>query len=303
MGKFDMYKAVTERIIESLEAGVIPWEKPWVGTAGAWSRATGKPYALINQFMLEAGEYATMTQINAEGGKVKKGSKAKYVWEFYYKKVEETNEDTGEITEKYLPRQKYTRVFNIAEDTDLDVKYERSAPPTVGTFDSDFLWEVARDYITRSGVGISEAERSEAFYIPNIDIVAVPRRHQFARREEFYSTLFHELAHSTGHPSRLKRFNDGVSLTFGGEDYSREELVAEITACSILANYGFETSESFRNNVAYIQAWINMLKEDSKAIIRASAKAEQAFYMILGTDNPRGAVFEPNDNEVDESAE
>ena len=148
MGKFDMAKAVSERIIEMLETeGVIPWEKPWVGGAGAWSRATGKPYALINQFMLESGEYATMTQINAEGGKVKKGSKAKYVWEFYYKKVEETDEDTGEVEVKYLPRQKYTRVFNIAEDTDLSVKYEKALPPSVGTFSIDLLETVQRNYL------------------------------------------------------------------------------------------------------------------------------------------------------------
>lgn len=304
MGKFDMAKAVTDRIIELLETeGVIPWEKPWIGGAGAWSRATGKPYALINQFMLDAGEYATMTQINAEGGKVKKGTKAKYVWEFYYKKVEETDEDTGEITAKYLPRQKYTRVFNIAEDTDLEVKHEKALPPSGGVFTVAMLETVKNNYIERSGVSFDADTRASAYYVPNRDSVYVPKIDQFERAEEYYSTVFHELAHSTGHERRLNRFDCNTSLAFGSGDYSREELVAEITACAVLANYGFETSESFRNNAAYIQAWVRALKEDSKAIIKASAKAEQAFFMLLGTENPRGAVFEPNDNDVDESAE
>lgn len=286
MAKFDMYKTVTERIIQMLEAGQIPWEKPWTGGAGAWSRATGKYYTLINQLLLGPGEYATMSQINADGGHVKKGAKAKQVWMFYFRKIEETDEETGEVTTKFLPRQKYERVFNIEDDTDLEPKYNREVPAS-GIEPIEALEEIKTNYLTRCGVaGYSEALSSRAYYSPATDSVVVPKRDQFENIAEFYSTVFHELAHSTGHSSRLGRFECGAgAAAFGSEDYSREELVAELTTCSVLANMGVETSASFRNNAAYIQNWIQALKDDSKAIIRASAKAEAAYKLIMDIKN------------------
>ena len=295
MAKFDMAKVVTDRVIEMLESGKIPWEKPWVGRNGAWSRATGKYYCLINQFLLPAGEYATMTQINAEGGKVNKGAKAKQVWSFYYKRIEETDEETGEVEVKFLPRQRYERVFNIAEDTTLDVKYDREVEPS-GVEPLEALENIREDYVTRSGVGYAEVEGgTSAYYSPSFDKVVVPSKAQFNAVAEFYSTVFHELAHSTGHSSRLKRFEDNdTSACFGSEDYSREELVAELTACAVLANTGVETTSSFRNNAAYIQAWVNALKSDSKVLIKASAKAEAAYNLIMGIEN------DAEDESVDE---
>lgn len=285
MAKFDMYATVTERIIAMLENGVIPWEKPWIGESGAWSRATGKYYSLINQFLLDGGEYATISQINAEGGHVNKGAKAKQVWMFYFKRIEETNDETGEVEVKFLPRQKYERVFNIAEDTDLEVKHNKAVEPS-GVEPLRVLERIKEDYLTRNrGLEYREVIGNRAYYSPAMDSVVVPDKSQFNEVAEFYSTVFHELAHSTGHSSRLNRFTDNdTSACFGGEEYSREELCAELTACAVLANTGVETSSSFRNNTAYIQAWIKALKDDTKAIIRASAKAEAAFNLIMGIE-------------------
>lgn len=287
MGKFDMYATVTERIISILESGVIPWEKPWIGSCGAWSRATGKYYSLINQFLLPSGEYATITQINAEGGHVNKGAKAKQVWMFYYKRIEETDEESGEVEVKFLPRQRYERVFNIAEDTDLEVKHDKSGDEmAVGVEPITAVENVKNDYLTRfRGLEFREVMGNRAYYSPAMDTVVVPDKSQFNEVAEFYSTVFHELAHSTGHSSRLNRFADNdASACFGGEDYSREELCAELTACAVLANMGVETTSSFRNNAGYIQSWVNALKEDTKAIVRASAKAEAAFNLIMGIE-------------------
>ena len=283
MAKFDMYAEVTARIIKMLEEGSIPWEKPWVGTAGAWNRRDGKPYCLINQLLLPPGEYATRSEILSEGGHILKGSKQKQVWSFYFKRVEETDEQTGEITTKFLPRQKYTGVFNIATDTDLEVKRnvvhaENVVEPLA------VLEEIKQGYLDRSGVDFHETYSASAYYKPSIDMVVVPEKSQFENAAEFYSTVFHELGHSTGHKDRLNRFGNDTSLMFGSDDYSREELVAELTSCSILANTGMSTSSSFRNNAAYIQSWIGVLKEDSKAIIRAAAKAERAYNMIMGIE-------------------
>ena len=306
MAKFDMYAAVTERIIAMLEDGVIPWEKPWTGGNGAWSRSTGKNYSLVNQFMLEEGEYVTYSQMVKEGGKLKpnedgENPKAKQVWEFYYKRFDKEveNGETGEVETKavFVPKCKYTNVFNVEKDTTLTLKYDRRAEPN-GVEPLDALENIREDYVTRSGVTFEEHLSNEAYYSPIRDKVCVPLKEQFERVAEYYSTVFHELAHSTGHRTRLNRF-DGSIAFFGSEDYSREELVAELTACSVLANMGVETSSSFRNNAAYIQSWVQALKEDTQAIIRASAKAEAAFYLIMGMENPRSA--EPSDDAIAEA--
>ncbi len=284
MAKFDMYAEVTARIIKMLEAGEIPWEKPWVGSNGAWSREDGKYYCLINQLLLPPGEYATRERIFKDGGKILKGSKQKQVWSFYFKRVEETDETTGEIEVKFLPRQKYIGVFNVATDTDLEPKYHTETVETPAE-PLTVLEAVKNDYLERSGVLYNETYSSSAYYSPAADQVTVPSKAQFEETAEYYSTVFHELAHSTGHESRLKRFDCSLGVAaFGSEDYSREELVAELTSCAVLSYMGVSTRSSFRNNAAYIGAWVAKLKEDNKAIIRAAAKAERAYNLIMGIE-------------------
>ena len=295
MAKFDMYETVTARILEQLEQGSIPWLKPWTGGAGAWSRATGKPYSLLNQLMLPRGEYVTYTQLVEEGGELVKDENgktphAKQVWAFWYKPIkygEEVNEETGEVEDKIriIPKAKYYKVYNVATDTTLEVKYKYDELPAAGADAIAELEKIKTDYVARSGVKYSEEHSGEAFYSPIFDSVTVPCREQFTESAEFYSTVFHELGHSTGAPKRLNRFKVfDADAAFGSESYSREELVAELTACSILANMGVETATSFRNNAAYIQGWSKKLKEDKEAIIRASAKAEAAYNLIMGIE-------------------
>lgn len=294
MAKFDMYDTVTKRILEQLEQGACPWLKPWTGSSGAWSRATGKPYSLINQLLLPRGEYITYTELCEQGGELVKGEDGKaprayQVWAFWYKAIkygEEVNEDTGEVTDKIrlLPKAKYYKVYNVAEQTTLTVKWQKHEPQAGGGVEAiEALEAIKQDYIQRSGVGYLEELSGEAYYAPMLDRVVVPCREQFNKVAEFYSTVFHELGHSTGAPKRLNRFKIlDEDAMFGSEKYSREELVAELTACSILANQGVETATSFRNSAAYIQGWSKALKDDKEAIIRASAKAEAAYNLIMG---------------------
>ena len=294
MAKFDMYDTVTKRILEQLEQGEIPWLKPWTGGNGAWSRATGKNYSLLNQFMLPHGEDITYSQLVEEGGELVKDEngktpRAKQVWAFWYTAVkvgEKENPDTGEMEDKIIlrPKAKYYKVYNVEHDTTLDVKYNREEKPH-GVEPIEELEAIKQDYIDRSGVKYSEQLSGEAYYSPAFDSVVVPCREQYDKVAEFYSTIFHELGHSTGAPKRLNRFkiNDADSL-FGSENYSREELVAELTSCSILANMGVETKTSFRNSAAYIQGWSRKLKDDKEAIIRAAAKAEAAYNLIMGIE-------------------
>ena len=118
-----------------------------------------------------------------------------------------------------------------------------------------------------------------AFYSPSTDSVSVPRIEQYENPDEYYSTLFHEMVHSTGHVSRLNRFEDGVAA-FGNDDYSKEELVAEMGSCFLCGTIGISTDNSFRNSSAYIGSWLSKLKGDKRLVVTASSKAEAAIRYI-----------------------
>ena len=121
---------------------------------------------------------------------------------------------------------------------------------------------------------------SGAFYRPSDDSITLPQRNQFLSTSEYYSTAFHELTHSTGHKSRLNRLEK--TAFFGSEGYSKEELVAEIGAAALVNHAGLETPDSFRNNAAYIQNWLHVLKNDKRLIVSATGKTEKAVNLILG---------------------
>lgn len=277
----EIYEMITERITRELKKGKVPWLKPWTGSAGALSRQTGKPYSWLNQLAMPAGEYATFNQIKKEGGKVNKGAKSYPIvfWKLYTKEVENAE---GETEEKTIPVLRYYRVFNIEEDTDLEPKRTVENIETAHTIDE--LERVKNGYINKYNIGFTEEEGDRAFYVPALDSVTVPKMEQFPKTAEYYSTVFHELAHSTGHKSRLNRLN--MTAHFGTCDYSREELVAELTACGIMHEMGEETSSSFRNSTAYIQSWLKALENDSKMIVWASGRAEKAFDMIMSSAEP-----------------
>ena len=113
---------------------------------------------------------------------------------------------------------------------------------------------------------------------------------QFDTINGYYDTAFHESVHSTGHPKRLNRTMAGLSAAFGSEEYSKEELVAEIGACGILHELGLETDKTFRNNAAYIQSWLKALKNDKRMIVSAAGKAEKAINRIFGRNSEEKGV-------------
>ena len=279
----NIYEMVTARIIEQLEQGIIPWHKPWTGTAGAWSRSTGKPYSLLNQWLMPQGEYATFNQIKKEGGKVKKGENG-YPVVFFKPTVIETEDKNGEKVKKTVPLLKYYTVFNISEQVEgLEVKHsketvERHHEPLAE------LEAIKTDYLKRSGVEFYNLEQDKAYYSPVDDSIVLPLVEQFDSIEEYYSTAFHEMAHSTGHSTRLNRLNKLAA--FGSDDYGKEELIAEITAAAVLNEAGIETEKTIKNSAAYVQNWANAIKGDVKLIVHASSKAQKAFEMIM---NMQGA--------------
>ena len=277
---FDIYAAVTDRITQQLEAGCIPWQKPWGGMeGGAVSGTTGKPYSLLNQMILgKPGMYFTFNQIQKLGGRVRKGEKAQMV--VFWKQVpaKEVDKQTGEQREKLVPMLRYYSVFHLDQIDGLNIvpTAEPQKPATHTQAD-----EIISAYIQRSGVELEHRISDEAYYSPSADRVVLPMMEQFNSTGEYYSTAFHELTHSTGHRSRLDRLR--TTAHFGNESYSKEELVAEIGAAALMNYVGLETVSTLRNSAAYVQSWLAALRNDKRLIVTASGAASKAFEYITAT--------------------
>ena len=270
----DIYAEVTNRIIDQLDSGVIPWQKPWISSDCAVSHATGKPYSLLNQMLLgKSGEYVTFRQCQQEGGKVRKGEKAQMI--VFWKWIEQEDEETGE--KKQLPFLRYFNVFHIDQCEGLTAKHTQLLPNTASA--DQTAEEIIAGYVQRSGVRINREASDRAFYQPSTDSITLPLMAQFKTTAEYYSTAFHELTHSTDHAKRLNRLDN--TAYFGSEAYSKEELIAEIGASALVNVAGLETAKSFRNNAAYVQNWLTVLRNDKRFIVSAARKAEKAVQMIL----------------------
>lgn len=275
----DVYSMVTERIIKQLEQGYIPWRKPWASCLdGTFNRISRKPYSILNQLILEHdGEYATMRQWNEIGGRVKKGSKAEMVVFWKLQNRQEKN-DTGELVIKQVPILKYYNVFHISQVENV-LPLERTKDYETKPIEQ--AEQILNEYIGREHITLSVRASDRAFYRPADDTICLPSITQFEKAEEFYATAFHEAGHSTLKASRCNREAENQSAYFGNEDYSKEELVAEITSAAILHSIGIETPDSFSNSAGYIQSWLQVLRNDKRFIVSASSKAEKAVKYIL----------------------
>lgn len=293
---FDIYQEITDRIIAELKAGKIPWKKPWTGSAdGAISHLTGKAYSLLNQMLLrDPGEYVTYKQAQAEGGQVRKGSHGRMVVFWKILDRPQTDGTGGTVTDKdgntvfsHIPFLQYYTVFHLSDCDNLPAKWTKDTPettPTAAQIDASAA-KVFSDYITRSGVTFEESKQDRACYSPTYDRISLPLMNQFAATAEYYSTAYHEAVHSTGHKKRLDRFGPAQQIAaFGDEDYSKEELVAEIGASALVHTVGLETPASFKNSAAYVQSWLRVLQNDKKFIVSAAGKADKAMqYILTGT--------------------
>jgi len=144
---------------------------------------------------------------------------------------------------------------------------------------------VLADYSARAHVPIIHEKGDRAYFSPARDEIHLPLRDQFVRAAEYYSTAFHESVHSTGHEKRLNRLSKNTH--FGNEDYSKEELVAEVGAAILMNEVGIETKGSFRNSAGYIQNWLTALRNDSRMIVSAAGKAEKAVKLIMNMEDTK----------------
>jgi len=324
MNNKELAQKTVDRMIETINTtGYLPWTKPWTNgsrssvqildgytditiPARHWSRA-GKVYRGINIWLLnlsgKRGEWITFKQCQSEGGKIKKGAKGQTILYWQMLKKEDPNDidpDTGKAKIKTIPLLKYYTVFNVETDTEgLETKHHPDPEiiripqyhyaPVEGLDEADYhsaAEAIIAGYVARCQTLQLDCKgrSNEAYYAPYLDKVVVPNITQYDEPAEYYSTLFHELGHSTGHASRLNRFTgDAAAAAFGSESYSREELVAEITAASILNELGLESGNTFRNSAAYVKSWSEHIKNDPMMFVTACGKAEKAVDLILGT--------------------
>lgn len=300
----NVYEIITERILEQLKKGVIPWQKPWKTskTAGAlayfpcYPLGKKKPYDILNQMLLDfkPGHYATYPQITKLGGKVKKGEKSQVIAGWIYNKEERKNENGEVITDENgepLMKESFAlRYYNVfcveTQTTGIKVDDVVEIPEDDNAIIEPFekAENIIDAYVNGTGLKLTRDKTSNrAYYSPALDEVVVPHIAQFTEQAEYYSTLFHEITHSTMKANRCDREQDrkGKNVAFGFEEYSKEELVAELGAGTLVNICGLETESSFNNSASYIEGWSKKLKEQPKMIVYASAQAQKAIDFIL----------------------
>jgi antirestriction protein ArdC len=255
---------VVNKILEKLEEGTIPWSKPWLGQTINY--VTRKPYTGVNTLLLDrAGEYLTFNQIKKLNGKIKKGSKSNLI--VFYKVLED------EEKEKTFGMLRYYKVFHLDDVEGIESKLETNTNTDDKLENCEKVVEKYKD-----APQIKNIRGDDAYYKPSTDEVVLPKKEQFKSIEQYYGVMFHELAHSTGHEKRLNRLTKDAR--FGNTEYSKEELVAEITTTMICSTVGIE-NKTINNSVAYIKSWMEVIKADTNLIIQSANQAQKAYEYIV----------------------
>ena len=280
----NIYQIVTDKVVAQLEKGIVPWQKPWGGNpAYAINYVSRKPYSLLNQILLgeRQGEYLTYKQIQSLGGSIKKGAKSSFV--VFYTQVPVKNDKDEEIDTK--PMLRYYNVFHIDDREGISSKYADVEQPHHDPIQA--AEDIIKGYVDRENTlrFVNDRPSDRAYYSPVEDLVQVPMMEQYAEIGEYYSTSFHELTHSTMIGSRCNRKSAGQISLFGSEEYSQEELVAEMGAAMLCNIAGIDTEKVFKNSVNYIGSWLKKLKSDNRFVIRAAGQAEKAVKYITNQTN------------------
>lgn len=279
MSKRDAYQAVTDRVLALIDEGVAPWRKPWADQMPR-SMSTGKTYRGINLFLLDSGWWGTYKKIAEMGGQVRKGEKGSVAvfWRF----IDSTDADGNE---KKIPLLRYYRVFRHTQADWADGMPEKFSQSNLPGTDNERI--VAAEQIVTTYRKSENAPRFDAegwdraCYIPSTDAIQIPALEQFEASEHYYSTMFHEMGHSTGAASRLNREGVTDTVMFGSHRYAREELVAEMTAAMLMGQCGIEDA-TIESSAAYLKHWRDQIEADPRLIVKAAGEAQRAADHILG---------------------
>lgn len=269
----NVYEIITARILESLSSGVAPWRKPWRSEAPK-NLVSGKEYRGVNVFLLQASAFEssywlTFKQAKDLGGIIKRGERGCPV---VFWKVTEKEESNGKISKGFLLR--YFTVFNVEQTAGIE------APEDTTYNLLDPIEECERIVAGYPSPPRIEHGGGAAFYSPAQDRIQIPGRKIFTSLPEYYSTLFHELVHSTGTAHRLARKGVADPNRFASHEYSFEELIAECGAAFLCAEGGISPS-TIDNSAAYLGSWSKKLKSEPRWIIEAAGHASKAADLIL----------------------
>ncbi len=281
----NLYARVTDRIVADLEAGVLPWLKPWTGGQTGASvnrplRHNGEPYSGINVLLLwgdaidkgfSASTWMTYRQAAALGAQVRKGEKGSLVVYADRYTKDETGE-SGEAVERCIAFLRAYTVFNVEQ---IDGLPERYRPAPVVQTPALQPIAAAEDFFAASGA-VFRHGGDQAYYVPSADLIQLPRAEAFRDAESYAATKAHELIHWTGHEKRLAR---RFSKRFGDDAYAVEELVAELGSAFLCADLGV-TPEPRPDHASYLAHWLAVLKADKRAIFTAAAQAQKAAELL-----------------------
>lgn len=283
----DIYQAVTDRILELLDQGTVPWRQPIKNASGHGlpkNLISDKEYRGINVFLLAVTAWAegysspywlTFKQAKARDAHVRKGEKGSLV--IFWKQYATKDKSTGDPIS--VPVLRHYKVFNAQQCDGLELPGALEAETVETPFEPIIeAMSIVDGYEEPPRI---EHQGNRAYYRPSDDLVRMPDPVDFENSESYYATLFHELVHSTGHTKRLDRGIDTKLAPFGSSDYSKEELVAEMGAAFLAAASGI-SPPTIEQSAAYIESWMKKLKGDKKLIVQAAGAGQKAVDWIVG---------------------
>ncbi len=258
----NIYKEITNMMIEKLKEGTAPWQSPYLKQMNFIRR---KPYRGINRFILSMKNFKspywiTFPQARELNAKIRKGERSTKI--IFWQMKEEIRDEK----EVLVPELRFYSIFNLDQVEGIEI--QTAAPSVINPF--DFLCDYTE---------IDHGNYECGSYSPNFDKILMPFKERFVSEIRYYKTLFHEMTHSTGHPSRLNRLQN--SFDRNSHEYSFEELVAEMGASFLCSEFGV-LEETIDNSAAYIQSWLTVLENNPEYIFRAASKAEEAVDHLLG---------------------
>lgn len=282
-----VHSIISDQIIKQLEKGVIPWRKAWGGAANEPKNLiSGKEYSGINFFLLsmmnmQSPYFLTFKQAKLCGGNVKKGERG-FPIIFFKVKPKEKNLAGQTVKDGYAMLRYYT-VFNLSQCENIKPE-KMPVVNEIGKLEFNPIEEAEKIVSGYMGKPRIVNRENQPSYTPVVDVVNMPLAENFTDREEYYSTLFHEFIHSTGHQKRLNRPELMEKNCYGSIDYSKEELVAEMGAAFLCSKAGIDNT--LENSAAYIQGFLRKLKSQNnqKWIVEAGSKAQKAVNYIYSLD-------------------
>jgi antirestriction protein ArdC len=284
----DIYEIITERFLDALKKGTVPWQRPWLS---AQNMVSQKPYRGINAILLgcqqfESPFWVSFKQAKDLGGNVKKGSKATPV--IYFKILDKKDGQGQPVAGPdgkpgRIPLVRWSNVFNLDQTEGIE------APAIAATQGNSQPIEKAAAIVADTKLCPIYHTGFAALYSPKDDVIRMPKEGNFRTQEDYYHTLFHEMTHATGHSTRLDREGITKPVNFGSERYSKEELIAEIGAAFLSNEAGILDGVQFDNSAAYLCNWMERLGKDPKLVVSAASQAHRASDFIRGVQHVESA--------------